>query len=185
MLELDAMTGAAKTRRLQLFLTTLDERSLLREVNREFPWLTPLEVSGRQLRPVVHLDRQIQVWLPAAPVSEDVYLEPTRAPPLVQFLRCRTFPSRLLEGKSELCQGELGIIYDGDDGSVDSVVRRIWVIAKQMCTSDIVQINPVARTIYGTVHGIFVGPDAVEWARAGNLLASNAANIFYTPIANE
>jgi hypothetical protein len=175
------MKGTTKTKRLTLFLTPLDEQSLLREVQREFPWLTLLEQVECRLRPVAHLDRQIQVWLPAAPMPEEAYLEPTRSPPLIQFLRCCTFPSRLLEGKSELRQGELSIIHDADDDGVDSVVRRIWVISKKMCTSDIVRINPVAGTIDGWEHHIFVGPDAVRWAKAGNLLASNAANIFYAP----
>jgi hypothetical protein len=65
------------------------------------------------------------------------------------------------------------------------MVARIWALFRKMCTSNVVRINPVSGTIHGPERTIFVGPDAALWQKSGNLLASNAANIFYAVVADE
>jgi hypothetical protein len=65
------------------------------------------------------------------------------------------------------------------------MVRAIWKLAKGLCTPGVVRINPVNGLVHGRASGIWVGLDAASWSSAGNLLPSNAANLFYAvePIA--
>lgn len=83
-------------------------------------------------------------------------------------------PSLSREGRPELRQGRVAIDTESTDPAFAASV--LWMAFKKLTTTEVNRINPVARTNYGRERTIIVGPDAVQWARAGN-----AANVYYAP----
>ena len=168
-------------KRLEFFMTQADEILMVERLRERMPWLILLEQRNRELRALSELGSSILVWIPTTSGVDPTHVVPSKLPPLIQVTRCQVFPSQLLKGKDELRQGGLAIAYDSADKTVHDVVQRVWRIVRGMGTTDVVSINPVSGTVYAHERNIVIGPVAAQWARAGNLLASNAANVFYTP----
>jgi hypothetical protein len=166
------------SKELVFFMTPADEILMIQRLRERMPWLILLGDRDRELVITSEVgESPVQAWIPTSEI-DPAHFVPSKLPPLIQVLRSHVFSSRLLQGKDELWQGRLSIVYDSADRAVHEVVQRVWRIVRGMGTTDVVSINPVSGTVYGRERNIMIGPDA---ARSGNLLASNAANVFYAP----
>ena len=163
---------------LDFFLTRKDENDLFETLA-----CTRLASDRMGIRVASAAADATQWWIPTLPV-DPFSLDPKRLPPLIQFQRCSVFPSRLIEGKQELRVGRIAIAVDATDPAVAASVRKVWTTLKKMTTNEVVRINPVGNFSNGRERTIHIGPDAASWSRDGNLLASNAANIFYAPMSD-